>query len=431
MDTLNLDAILATTEDDTQHLAEELRTPEQVEIKQDAFDLDGISVDFVAAVNNTRLGMYNPYGQSLGGCRVMGYEWIPQEARGEYAERDAKLLARAMTNKWAALVMMGAIMAQEGKLSPEEYRSFFMGGGKSVIFVPGFTNERKWPSGIDPSQIPELFREYGRFVDKLRGSYITAPDSNTKAEDMDFIRETTCYVACYTIDRPDGIRPTGDPSIVTAAGVYHGMVALVDRHLGQSLDDLIIGIHGAGKVGRNLIRMIRQNHTNAVLLISEADTKEGLKLTGEYGGGFVPPEKMFSTPMDIYSPNLNVSEVLNEESVAQLLQRGRLSLIVGGSNVQLATGQNGEVIEANARMLHDADVFLMPDFVVNLGGILDLTRGFPGREATSRPEDSLRLVRGVHGLSKMVYDRVRETGILPYQMAEYMSAQVIAAHSNN
>src|SRR4030095_3165309 len=57
------------------------------------------------------------------------------------------------------------------------------GGGKSVIIRPKARFDRV-----------ALFRAFGRFIDDLRGHYITAEDSGTGLEDMEVLRTVTKYV---------------------------------------------------------------------------------------------------------------------------------------------------------------------------------------------------------------------------------------------
>ncbi len=72
-----------------------------------------------------------------------------------------------------------------------------------------------------------MFRAFGRYIQGLNGRYITAEDVGTTVEDMDIIHDETDYVT--------GISPafgsSGNPSPVTAYGVYKGMKAARKRRL--------------------------------------------------------------------------------------------------------------------------------------------------------------------------------------------------------
>src|SRR5450759_2950054 len=103
----------------------------------------------IVAIHDTRLG------PALGGCRFLPYD------TDEAAVIDALRLARGMTYK-AALAGLAH------------------GGGKSVIIRPKGHFDRV-----------ALFRAFGRFIEDLRGHYITAEDSGTGLEDMEVIRTVT------------------------------------------------------------------------------------------------------------------------------------------------------------------------------------------------------------------------------------------------
>src|SRR5437868_14630900 len=131
----------------------------------------------IVAIHSTALG------PSLGGTRFYPFK------TEEDALRDVLRLARGMTFKAAAA-------------------GLDLGGGKAVIIG-------------DPERIKseELLRAYGRFLESLGGRYITAEDVGTTGTDMDVVRRETRSVT--------GVSPamggSGDPSPVTAWGVFKGM----------------------------------------------------------------------------------------------------------------------------------------------------------------------------------------------------------------
>lgn len=141
----------------------------------------------IIAIHDTTLG------PALGGTRMWTY------ASEEDAIVDAMRLAKGMTYKNAAAGLN-------------------LGGGKTVIIG----DPRK-------DKNPEMFRAFGRYIQGLNGRYITAEDVGTTVEDMDLIHMETDFVT--------GISPefgsSGDPSPVTAYGVYKGMKA-------AALEDMVM-----------------------------------------------------------------------------------------------------------------------------------------------------------------------------------------------
>ena len=107
-----------------------------------------------------------------------------------------------------------------------------LGGGKSVI--------------IGPKKTPELMWAFGRFVDSLGGSYYTAEDVGVSPSDMEFVADTTPYVAGLD----SGEFASGDPSPVTAKGVFICLRLGVEHHMGKSdLKNITVAIQGLGHVG--------------------------------------------------------------------------------------------------------------------------------------------------------------------------------------
>ena len=92
--------------------------------------------------------------------------------------------------------------------------------------------------------------EAGRFVESLNGRYITAEDVNTSVHDMEYIFMETKYVT--------GVAPahggSGDPSPVTAYGVFRGMQASAQEAFGsESLAGKKVAVQGLGSVGSHLL----------------------------------------------------------------------------------------------------------------------------------------------------------------------------------
>lgn len=161
----------------------------------------------IIAIHDTTLG------PALGGARMWSY------ATEEQAIEDALRLARGMTYKNAAAGLN-------------------LGGGKTVIIGDPFKDKNE-----------EMFRALGRFIQGLNGRYITAEDVGTSVTDMDLIHEETDYVT--------GISPSfgssGNPSPVTAYGVYLGMKAAAKEAFGSdSLQDRTIAVQGLGNVAYTL-----------------------------------------------------------------------------------------------------------------------------------------------------------------------------------
>src|SRR5690606_19470071 len=145
------------------------------------------------------IGIHNTtLGPALGGTRMWPY------ASEEEAITDVLRLSRGMTFKNALAGLN-------------------LGGGKAVILG-------------DPKLKTEAFlRRFGRFVQSLGGRYVTAEDVNMNTSDMEFIGLETRHVTGLPEIKGGG----GDPSPVTAYGVYMGMKAAAKKAFGsESLQEL-------------------------------------------------------------------------------------------------------------------------------------------------------------------------------------------------
>jgi len=141
------------------------------------------------AIHNTRLGI------AIGGTRF----WIyPTE---QDAIKDVLRLSRGMTYKNALAGIP-------------------FGGGKSIIL--------KNQQSVDREVI---FRSHGKFVETFAGRYVTAEDVGTTPADMEFVRAETAHVAGL-------LSRSGDPSPVTARGVFRAMQAAAKARCLRRFDHL-------------------------------------------------------------------------------------------------------------------------------------------------------------------------------------------------
>ena len=169
----------------------------------------------IIAVHDTTLG------PALGGTRMWSYK---NEAE---ALRDVLRLSRGMTYK-ASITGLN------------------LGGGKAVIIGD---------SRMDKSEA--MMRRYGRFIKNLNGAFITAEDVGTNPKDMEYIRMETEHVTGV----PESLGGSGDPSPVTAKGVFMGIKASVKEVYGtDSLAGRTIAVQGIGNVGENLVMLLREEN---------------------------------------------------------------------------------------------------------------------------------------------------------------------------
>jgi leucine dehydrogenase len=284
------------------------------------FDDPETGLKAIIAIHSTALG------PAAGGCRRWTY------ASDDLALTDVLRLSRGMTYKNAVAGLP-------------------FGGGKAVILA----------SNTAPKS-EALFEAFGRVVQSLDGSYITAEDVGISVEDMRIVHRQTQYVSGLPQD--DG-GVGGDPSPWTAYGVFLGIRAAVETRLGtDSLKGIRVAVQGVGNVGRNLCRLLHE--AGAELVIADVSSAN-LRTVGEsLPTELASPQDILFSDVDVLAP-CALGNVLNSEAIPRI----RASIIAGGANNQLATTADGE-------RLAERDILYAPDYVINAGGIISVANEYLG-----------------------------------------------------
>lgn len=261
-------------------------------------------------------------GPALGGCRVWTYDsW-------QEAVADSLRLAEGMTLKNSAAGLN-------------------RGGGKAVIYLPRGTV-------LTPTERFEAMLDLGDAVETLGGSYMTAEDVGTSAEDMSVVAGRTAHV-CGLPPSEGGV---GEPSDATAAGVYAGLLATLERAFGsRSVAGRRVTVLGLGHVG-SIIAM-RLAGEGAVLTVTDVNPAKRA-LADALGATWVDPEEAHRVEGDLFVP-AGVGGVLTDRVIDEL----RVAAVVGPANNQLAE-------RAGAERLAARGILWAPDFVVNAGGVIFL-----------------------------------------------------------
>jgi leucine dehydrogenase len=220
------------------------------------------------------------------------------------------------------------------------------GGGKAVIIADPKTQTNE-----------VLFRSFGKFVNSLGGKYITAEDVGTSAKCMEWIHSETKYVTGI----PAYFGGTGDPSPVTAHGVFVGIKASLKKAKGSdSLRGVKIGIEGAaGHVGSNLCRELYEQ--GAILFVSDIQEEPLKKIASEYKATIVKPGNLCSMELDVYAP-CALGAIINDATIPKL----KCAIIAGAANNQLKEEAK------HSDELKKMGILYAPDYVINAGGLLNV-----------------------------------------------------------
>ncbi|MFC5046636.1 Glu/Leu/Phe/Val dehydrogenase [Aquimarina hainanensis] len=267
------------------------------------------------------IGVHNTVlGPALGGTRMYDYktEWD--------ALNDVLRLSRGMTYKSAITGLN-------------------LGGGKAVIIG-------------DPKKLktPELMKRFGKFVHTLGGKYYTAEDVGMETSDMDTVREVTPYVTGISESKGGA----GNPSPVTAYGVYMGMKATAKYTYGK--DDLAgkrIIVQGIGHVGEELVRLASEE--GAKVIISDINEERLEAVSTKYGAEIYRGNDLYSEVADIYAP-CALGATINDETINKL----QVKIVAGAANNQLANEN------IHGALLQEKGIVYAPDFLINAGGIINV-----------------------------------------------------------
>ena len=304
-------------------------------------------------------------GPAMGGTRMKTY--------GQPAEalEDGLRLAAGMTRKLAVLGLP-------------------CGGGKAVLAVPSV------PTGDERRRVLE---RYAELVDSLGGTFVTGPDVNTGEADMDVIGARTRYVFCRSV----GNGGSGDPSIHTALGVFHGIRATLAHAFGsEDPAGRTMLVQGAGSVGAKLAALLTE--AGATVLVSDVD-EERARATG---AETVPPDAALETECDVYAP-CALGATLNARSSPKL----RCRVVAGAANNQLATDEDGDRLRAQG-------ILYAPDYAINGGGALHgIWLEHLGWDAEQLEQE----VAGIGTTLSRIYDEADAEGIPTHEAAERLAAE--------
>lgn len=276
----------------------------------------------IIAIHNTNLG------PALGGCRVWPYE------SEEEALRDVLRLSRGMTYKAAI-------------------SNINLGGGKAVII--------KDPKIAEISEKQIL--SFGRQVEKMCGRYITAEDVGTTSAHMELMRGETKHVV--GLPRASGEGRSGNPSPVTAYGIYKGIQAAVKYKLDKdSLKGIRIAVQGAGNVGYELSKLLAKD--GAVLFVTDLKQESVDRIVRDCGATPIPLDAIYDQDVDVFTPC-----ALGASIKPQTIARLKASIVAGGANNQLENAECGD-------LLMKRGILYAPDYVINAGGLINVTYEYMG-----------------------------------------------------
>jgi leucine dehydrogenase len=300
----------------------------------------------IIAIHDTSMG------PALGGTRFWSYE------SDRDAVIDALRLSRSMTYK-AAIAGLN------------------LGGGKSVIWGDNRTKDREM-----------IFRAHGRAVESLQGRYITAEDVGTSPEDMEFVAMETRHVTGL-------LGRSGDPSPVTAFGVFRGIKASAAiAYDNDSVGGRHVAVQGLGHVGYCLCEDLAQE--GARLTVTDIDPERVRRVVESFGAEAVEPDAIYDVEADVFAP-CALGAVINDDTIARL----EVDIVAGAANNQL---ENSAV---HGPALHERGILYAPDYVINAGGLINVY----GELEEWTPARSKRKAGEIYSTLLRIFELARSEGI--------------------
>lgn len=322
----------------------------------------------IIAIHNTVLG------PALGGTRFWNYD------NDEAALFDVLRLSRGMTMKAAAAGLN-------------------LGGGKAVIIG-------------DPKKLKNeaLMRRFGMFVENLSGKYITAEDVGVNERDMEHVHLSTKHVTGL----PLNMGGSGDPSPVTAYGVYLGMKAAAKKVYGSdSLNKKKVIVQGVGQVGMFLVELLKKE--DAEVFIYDISQERVNMVASKFGGTPITEAEILTMDADIYAP-CALGAGLNPTTIPQL----KFKIIAGGANNQLLDEKR------DGKAIKDKGILYGPDFLINAGGLINVAAELEGYNR----ERSYAKAETIYDNALFVYNEAEAKNITTHESAVNLAMSRVNAVAN-
>ena len=264
----------------------------------------------IIAIHSTVLG------PALGGTRM-----YPYASEGD-ALRDVLELSRGMTYKAAAAGLN-------------------LGGGKAVIIGDSRTHKSE-----------ALLRAFGRFVNRPNGLFYTGEDVGTDVRDLETVAKETAYVGGLAREHGGG----GDPSPVTAYGVFQGMKACAAERWGStSVRGQRVAVQGLGTLASRLQK------AGASVIGCDVDPARAKAARERLQIATIDPDDIYGVAADIFAP-CALGGAISERTLPRL----GVEIIAGSANNQILSATVAEEVFRRG-------ILYAPDYVINAGGLVNVT----------------------------------------------------------
>jgi len=234
------------------------------------------------------------------------------------------------------------------------------------------------PKTMSAQQLETLTRRYTTEIELLIGPDrdIPAPDVNTNAQTMAWIMDTYSMHHGYTAlavvtGKPLSIGGSEGRNEATARGAVYTIIEAA-KHLGMDLEGARVVVQGFGNAGSFSAKLMAEL---GAVIVGLSDTsgaianpkgidpnrvdaykRETGSVTGFPGTERISNSELLELPCDILIPAA-IENQIGEHNAPRIKAK------------VIAEAANGPTSPEADRILHDRDVFLIPDILCNAGGV--------------------------------------------------------------
>jgi valine dehydrogenase (NAD+) len=224
---------------------------------------------------------------------------------------------------------------------------------------------------------------------------------------MDIVAKETRFAT----GRSESTGGSGDSSVLTAYGVFHGMRACAAHVWGApSLTGRTVGISGVGKVGRLLTQLLVEEGARVVVTDVNSSAVEAVRKQHPEIDVVSDTPTLVRSNLDVYAP-CALGGALDDASVEVLTAK----VVCGAANNQLAREGAG----GTAERLMARGITYCPDFLVNAGGVIQVSNEFHGLPFARSKEKT----EGIFQATVAVLRDAEEQGVTPAAAADRLAEQ--------
>jgi leucine dehydrogenase len=284
---------------------------------------------------------------------------------------------------------LSELMTYQSALSGADF-----GGGQAILW-----------GDPERDKSEAYLRAYGRFLDGLRGRFVTYADLGTEDEDMLFVRRETNLALAPPREGAELL----DTADVTAYGVIWGMKACAKDLFGSSsLEGLRVAVQGAGEVGKRVCFYLAKEHAELLVTDLNYDAVKSVQ-DAHPSVTVIRPEEILGIECDVFCP-CAVSCVLNHETIPQLNCR----IVAGAATGVLRTESDGELLQKHS-------ILYAPDFAIASANCIIFSEHYTVLPISER----FRAVEAIYDIMASVIARSRKDGVSTLEAARRIAIERI------